>query len=144
MSAKIYWQFPEGVRHAEVERGKPRQTSPICFVPPQRSTKDDMDDSPLKTTMVELVQETTQKVALYKFSNVKTFLMMQKSHEYFLSQQEARKKHDLHGQADDAVLAQLNTIPKDTHNKKELVGIKNLKTCAWPWTRTQLQLQYLS
>eukprot|EP00957_Ditylum_brightwellii_P098914 7535104-Ditylum_brightwellii.AAC.1 len=53
--------------------------------------------------------------------------MMQKSHEYFLSQQEARKKHDLHDQADDAVFAQLDTIPKDMRNKKELVGMKNLQ-----------------
>eukprot|EP00957_Ditylum_brightwellii_P127598 9730994-Ditylum_brightwellii.AAC.1 len=61
-----------------------------------------MGDSPLKTIMVELAQETTQKVALYKFSGIEIFLMMQKSHEYFLSRQEARKKHDLHDQADDA------------------------------------------
>eukprot|EP00957_Ditylum_brightwellii_P092545 7047247-Ditylum_brightwellii.AAC.1 len=61
-----------------------------------------MDDSPLKTITVELAQKTTQKVALYKFRGVKTFLQMQKSHEYFLPQQEARKKHDLHDQADDA------------------------------------------
>eukprot|EP00957_Ditylum_brightwellii_P077510 5889776-Ditylum_brightwellii.AAC.1 len=53
--------------------------------------------------------------------------MMQKSHEYFLSQQKARKKHDQHDQADDAVLAQLNTIPKDTCDKKELAGIKKLQ-----------------
>eukprot|EP00957_Ditylum_brightwellii_P020852 1573024-Ditylum_brightwellii.AAC.1 len=52
---------------------------------------------------------------------------MQKSREYFLSQQEARKKHDLHDQANDAVLAQLNTIPKDMCHKKELAGMKKLQ-----------------
>eukprot|EP00957_Ditylum_brightwellii_P191487 14578438-Ditylum_brightwellii.AAC.1 len=46
MSAKIYRQSPGGLRHAEAERGKPPQTMPIQFVPPQRPTKDDMDDSP--------------------------------------------------------------------------------------------------
>eukprot|EP00957_Ditylum_brightwellii_P007148 543000-Ditylum_brightwellii.AAC.1 len=80
MSAEIYHMFPGGVRHVEVERGKLRQTPPICFFSPQRPTKDDMDDSPLKTIKVKLAQETTQKVALYKFSGVETFLMMQKSH----------------------------------------------------------------
>eukprot|EP00957_Ditylum_brightwellii_P137405 10476029-Ditylum_brightwellii.AAC.1 len=100
MSAEIYRQFPGGLRQAEAEHGKPWQTLPIRFVPLQRPTKDDMDDSPLKTIMVELTQETTQK---------------------------ARKKHDLHDQADDAVLAQLDTIPKDTRNKKELAGIKKLQ-----------------
>eukprot|EP00957_Ditylum_brightwellii_P204059 15337417-Ditylum_brightwellii.AAC.1 len=64
MSTKIYCQFPGGLRHAEAERGKPRQTPPIRFVPPQRPTKDDIYDSPLKTITVEYAQETTQKVAL--------------------------------------------------------------------------------
>eukprot|EP00957_Ditylum_brightwellii_P085487 6502123-Ditylum_brightwellii.AAC.1 len=80
MSAEIYCMFPEGLRHAEAERGKPRQTLPICFVPPSRSLKDNMDDSPLKTIKVKLAQEMTQKVVLYKFSGVETFLQMQKSH----------------------------------------------------------------
>eukprot|EP00957_Ditylum_brightwellii_P073730 5602965-Ditylum_brightwellii.AAC.1 len=77
--------------------------------------------------MVELAQETTQKVALYEFSGDETFLMMQKSHEYFLSQQEDRKKHDLHDQADNALLAQLDMIPKYTRDKKELAGMKKLQ-----------------
>eukprot|EP00957_Ditylum_brightwellii_P015659 1181681-Ditylum_brightwellii.AAC.1 len=80
MSAKIYCMFPGGLRHTEAERGKPRQTPLIRFVPTPRPSKDDMDDSPLKTITVELAQEMAQKVALYKFSGVKTFLMMQKSH----------------------------------------------------------------
>eukprot|EP00957_Ditylum_brightwellii_P122354 9330857-Ditylum_brightwellii.AAC.1 len=90
-----------------------------------------MDDSPLKTITVELAQETTQKLALYKFSDIKTFLMMQKSHKYFLSQQEARKKHDQHDQTNDTVLAQLDAIPKDACNKKELAGIKKLQDMAF-------------
>eukprot|EP00957_Ditylum_brightwellii_P106985 8162732-Ditylum_brightwellii.AAC.1 len=53
--------------------------------------------------------------------------MMQKSHEYFLSQKEARKKHDLHDQADDAILAQIGMILKDTRNKKELADMKKLQ-----------------
>eukprot|EP00957_Ditylum_brightwellii_P078715 5985051-Ditylum_brightwellii.AAC.1 len=80
MSAKIYCQFPGGLRHTEAERGKPQQTPPIRFVPLQRPMKDDMDGSPLKTITMELAQETTQKVALYKFSGVETFLIMQTSH----------------------------------------------------------------
>eukprot|EP00957_Ditylum_brightwellii_P165548 12603264-Ditylum_brightwellii.AAC.1 len=88
MSAKIYRQFAGGLRHTEAECGKLQQTPPICFVPLQRPTKDNMHDSPLKTITVELAQETNQKVTLYEFGGVKTFLMMQKSHEYFLSQQE--------------------------------------------------------
>eukprot|EP00957_Ditylum_brightwellii_P077329 5876585-Ditylum_brightwellii.AAC.1 len=80
MSAEIYCQFPGGLRHMETECGKLQQTLQIRFVPLQRSTKDDMDDSPLKTITVELAQETTQKVALYKFSDAETILMMQKSH----------------------------------------------------------------
>eukprot|EP00957_Ditylum_brightwellii_P198528 15130598-Ditylum_brightwellii.AAC.1 len=68
MSAEIYCQFPGGLRHAEAERGKPRQTLPIHFVPPKRPMKDNMDGSPLKTITVELTQETTQKVSLYEFS----------------------------------------------------------------------------
>eukprot|EP00957_Ditylum_brightwellii_P148319 11292158-Ditylum_brightwellii.AAC.1 len=45
----------------------------------------------------------------------------------FYLQQDARKKHDLHDQADDTILAQLNTIPKDMHNKKELAGMRKLQ-----------------
>eukprot|EP00957_Ditylum_brightwellii_P126285 9628047-Ditylum_brightwellii.AAC.1 len=63
MSAKIYHQFPRGLGHAEAECGKSQQTPPIRFVPPQRPTKDNMDNSPLKKIMLELAQETTQKVA---------------------------------------------------------------------------------
>eukprot|EP00957_Ditylum_brightwellii_P066848 5073238-Ditylum_brightwellii.AAC.1 len=63
MSAKIYCMFPGGLKHAEAERGKPQQTLPIRFVPPSRPSKEDMDDSPLKTITVKLAQETTQKVA---------------------------------------------------------------------------------
>eukprot|EP00957_Ditylum_brightwellii_P060047 4559292-Ditylum_brightwellii.AAC.1 len=61
MSAEIYRMFPGGLRHAEAECGKPRQTPPIHFVPPSKPSKDEMDDSPLKTITVELAQETTQK-----------------------------------------------------------------------------------
>eukprot|EP00957_Ditylum_brightwellii_P004467 339662-Ditylum_brightwellii.AAC.1 len=86
-----------------------------------------MDDSPLKTITVKLAQETTQKVSLYKFSDVETFLMMQKFHEYFLSQQEARKKHNQHDQTGDTVLAKLDAILKNMHDKKELVAIKKLQ-----------------
>eukprot|EP00957_Ditylum_brightwellii_P088119 6712198-Ditylum_brightwellii.AAC.1 len=63
MSAKVYRQFPGDLRHAKAERGKPQQTLMIRFVPPQRPTKDNIDDSPLKTVTMELAQETTQKVA---------------------------------------------------------------------------------
>eukprot|EP00957_Ditylum_brightwellii_P065232 4947385-Ditylum_brightwellii.AAC.1 len=80
MSAEIYRMFPGGLRHAEAERGKPQQTLLICFVPLSRPLKDAMDDSPLKAITVELAQETTQMVALYKFSSVETFLQMQQSH----------------------------------------------------------------
>eukprot|EP00957_Ditylum_brightwellii_P095091 7241843-Ditylum_brightwellii.AAC.1 len=63
MSAEIYRMLPGGLRHTEAECGKLQQTPPIWFVPPSRPSKDDMDDSPLKTITVKLAQETTQKVA---------------------------------------------------------------------------------
>ena len=52
---------------------------------------------------------------------------MQKMHEHFLTQQDARKKHDIHNQAGDLMISKLDKIPDGTTNKKELVNIKKLK-----------------
>ena len=92
MSVEIYQFFPEGLKHAEAEKGKPRYDPPLYFVPSKVSSREDMDDKTLKTVIVELSQKTSQKVSLYEYEGVETFLMMQKMHRYFCLPTRCEKK----------------------------------------------------
>ena len=127
MSAEIHRLFPGGLRHAESERGKPRHSPPLRFVPTKGLPKEDTEDSPLKTITVELAQKTSQKVTLYDFGGVETFLLMQKNHEYFLAQQDARKKYDSYDELDDDAIKKIDAVPEDTSDKKELATIEKLE-----------------
>ena len=93
MSAKNHRFFPEGLRHAEAKKGKPQYDAPLCFVPSKGSSKEDTDDKTLKTVTVELSQKTTQKVSLYEYDDIEAFLQLQKLYDYYLSQQDVRRKH---------------------------------------------------
>ena len=97
------------------------------YIPSKVSTKEDGKDSHLKTIIVEVAQKTSQKVPLYAYDSVKTFLKMQKIPRYFLAQQDTRKKHDIHDQVDDLVIAKLDKIPDGITDKKELANIKKLE-----------------
>ena len=83
MSAEIRRLFPKGPRHAKAEKGKPRYDPPLHFVPSKVSSREDVDDKTPKTVTVELGQKTSQKVSLYEYDGVETFLKMQKMHKYF-------------------------------------------------------------
>ena len=107
-----------GLRQTKAERGKPQHSPPLYFTPTKGSTREDIEVSPLKTITVELVQKISQKVNLYDFRGVGTFLLMQKTHKYFLVQQDARKKHAQYDQLYDSVIVKIDAIPKDTTDKK--------------------------
>ena len=64
---------------------------------------------------------------MHDYNGVETFLKMKKIHKYFLAQQDARKKHDIHVNANDLVIAKLDAIPDEITDKKELTTIKKLK-----------------
>ena len=128
MSAEIHRLSPAGLRYAKGERGRPRHSPPLCFPPRTVSAKEDGEDSPLKTTTVELAQKTSQKMPLYAYDGVKTFLMIYEMRGCFLAQQETRKMHDIHDNANDLVTSKLDAIPDGTNNKKELaMTTKKLK-----------------
>ena len=74
MSPKIHRLFPEGLKHAQAEQGKPRHNPPFRFVPPNASEKEDDKNAKLKTINVVLDQDVTQKVCSYEFDMIKTFL----------------------------------------------------------------------
>ena len=44
MSAEIRQFFPEGLKDAEAERGKPRHVPPLCFVPSKSLDTEDGED----------------------------------------------------------------------------------------------------
>ena len=90
MSAEIRRLFPEGLKHNEAERGKPRHEPPLRFAPNKSPEYDDGDDTKSKSITVELNQKTTMKVIPYSFVNVESFLGYQKQHVYILDQQEAK------------------------------------------------------
>ena len=73
MSAEIHRLFPANLRHVEAERGRPRHSPPLRFVPSNVYTKEDSEDSPLKTITVELAQKISQKVPLYVITASKPF-----------------------------------------------------------------------
>ena len=70
----------------------------------------------------ELDQKMTQKVCLYEFDDVEMFLKMQKMLAYFLAQQDATKKWNIHDKLEDAVLVKIKAIPGETLDTKELAS----------------------
>ena len=73
MSAELHRLFPEGLKHAEAERGKPRHEPPLCFVPTKAPESEQGDDITEKSITVELTDDTTMKVTPYTFSDVESF-----------------------------------------------------------------------
>ena len=49
-------------------------------MPPKASEKEDGKDTRLKSITAVLDQDTTQKVCMYKFEKIETFLKMQINH----------------------------------------------------------------
>ena len=127
MSAEIHRLFPDGLKHAEAEKGKPRYDPPLRFVPTKVPSGEDRDDKTLKTVSVELSQKTTQKITLYEYHGTESFLQLQKLHDYCLDQQEVRKKHAKLDKLDDEVLKKIDAIPEDTADKTQLDKLRKLE-----------------
>ena len=87
MSAELLRLFPEGMKHTEAERGKPRHDPPLRFVPTKKTDSEEGDESYNQTITVELNLKTMQKVLPHTFVDIKSFIGYQKQHEYILSQQ---------------------------------------------------------
>ena len=86
MREEIHRLFPEGLKHVEAEQWKPQHDLPLRFVPPKVSEKEDGKDTRLKLITIVLDQDMTQKVCLYNFDDIETFLRMQINHAYLLAQ----------------------------------------------------------
>ena len=127
MSAEIHRLFPDGLKHAEAEKGRPRYDPPLRFVPTKVPSGDDTSDKTLKTVTVELSQKTTQKVPLYEFHGTETFLQLQKLHSYCLDQQGVRLKHAKLDKLDDEVLKKIDAIPEDTADVTQLEKLRKLE-----------------
>ena len=76
MSTYIHQLFPEDLRHAKVGKGKPRYNPPLILVLSKVSSGENSEDSILEMITVVLSQKTFEKVTLYEFDGVKTFLKM--------------------------------------------------------------------
>ena len=126
MSAEIHRFFPEGLKYAEAERGKPRHDPPLRFVPPKASEKEDGKDKNLKSITVVLNQEMSQKVAPFEFDVIENFLKMQILFEQLLTQQDSKKNWKKHDKSDDAILAKIRAIPDGTTDTKEIVKLEKL------------------
>ena len=126
MSSEIYQLFPEGLKHADAERGTPRHEPPLRFVPPKASEKEDGKDTSLKSITVVLNQEMSQKVAPYDFDVIENFPKMQILFDQLLTQQDSKKKWRMHDKLEDAVLVKIRAIPDGTKDAKELVTLKKL------------------
>ena len=73
MSAELHRLFPEGLKHAEAEHGKPHHEPPLRFVPTKAPESEQGDDITEKSITVELTDDTTMKVTPYTFSDVESF-----------------------------------------------------------------------
>jgi hypothetical protein len=62
MSAELKRLFPEGLRHAKAERGKPRHKPPLRFVPTKAPEAEDGVEIKEKLITVKLTDDTTMKV----------------------------------------------------------------------------------
>ena len=84
------------------------------------SNREDSLDSTLKTITIELGQKMSQKVSLCEHVCIETFLGLQKQHENFVSQQEARKKIAKIDRLDDLMYDKIKVIPGGTMKLKEI------------------------
>ena len=66
-------------------------------------------------------------MSLYEYVCIVTILGLQKQHEYFLAQQEARKKHTKFNRLDDLMYNKIKAIPDGTMNPKDIANLKKLE-----------------
>ena len=126
MSAELLRLFPEGMKHNEAERGKPRHDPPLRFVPTKKPDSEEGDESYNQTITVELNLKTTQKVVPYTFVDVESFLGYQKQHEYILSQQEAKANWSKLDTIRLDTVTKLSTTSPNTINAEEKASRKKL------------------
>ena len=124
MSAEIHRLFPEGLKYAKAEREKSPHDPPLRCVPLTASEKEDVKGTKLKMITVVLDQDTTQKVCLYEFDVIETFLKMQKKYSYFLAQYDVRKKWNKYDKLEDAVLVKIKAVSHGTTDTKEIATLK--------------------
>ena len=74
MSAEIKWLFPERLKDAEAERGKPCHVLPLCVVPSKSLDTEDGEDNYNKPITIKLTNKTTMKDVPYTFLDIKSFL----------------------------------------------------------------------
>ena len=127
MSAEIKRLIPEGLKHYEAERSKPRHDPPLRFCPSKTPENEDGDDDYNKSITVELNQKTTMKVLPYTFQDVESFLVFQKQHVYILAQQEAEPNWSKFEKILNDTVIKLTAISPNTINKTEKASCKKLE-----------------
>mgnify|MGYP000875615735 FL=1 len=127
MSAEIKRLIPEGLKHYEAERSKPRHDPPLRFCPSKTPENEDGDDDYNKSITVELNQKTTMKVLPYTFQDVESFLVFQKQHVYILAQQEAEPNWSKFEKILNDTVIKLTAISPNTINKTEKASRKKLE-----------------
>jgi hypothetical protein len=131
ISAKLQRLLPLGLRHAKEERGKPHHKPPLRFIPTKAPEAEDGVEIKEKSITVELTDDTTMKVTLYTFSNVESFLLLQKHHQYILDQPDANErwnKMELIMGAADAIVSTIsatNPNPRETTKRKKQVDLRD-------------------
>ena len=124
MSAEIRRLFPDGLKDAEAERGKPRHVPPLRFVPAKPPENEDGEDDYNKSITVELTNKTTMKVVPYTFLDVESFLGYQKQFQYILSQQEAELNYDKYKKICDDTETKISAISENSIVTKEKAARK--------------------
>ena len=129
MSAEIHQFYPEGLKHAAAERGKPRHDPPLRFAPRKQSTKSKDGSMTPKTITVNLNGDTTTKIVPHLYFDKENFLNMQVNHRYNLSQQGAIVKWDnlklIHEQKKTEIKAA--ALPFSNKDQKKLARLKELQ-----------------
>ena len=126
MSAEIRRLFPEGLKDAEAERGKPRHVPPLRFVPSKSLDTEDGEDDYNKSITVELTNKTTMKVVPYTFLDVESFLGYQKQFQYILSQQEAELNYDKYKKICNDTKTKLSTISENSIVQEEKLARRSI------------------
>ena len=124
MSAELNRLIPEGLRHAECERGKPRHEPPLRFVPTKALESEEGDKIKEKSITIDLTDDTTTKVTPYTFKDVESFLTLQKHHQYILDQQDANKRWNKMEPIMGAADAIVSTIPSTDPDPREITKRK--------------------
>ena len=83
MSSVSNVTFPDGIKHEHAERGKPRVTPPVRFVPTEVSNS----TNPRRVT-IDITENQKEKHFLYRHTDVEGFLCFQRTFDGLMRKKE--------------------------------------------------------